>query len=186
MAISLQKGGRFNLTKKEPSLSKIMIGLGWEMKPGSALDLDTSVFMLGENHKLPQDEYFVFYNNLRSPDSAVQHTGDNRNGAGEGDDEMILANLNKIDPVVSELLVVASIHDALTRNHHFGLLKEAYIRLMDVENNREILRYDLDDQFADYTEVEFGRLKRLHNEWYFIASGEGSKQGLEGYVNTYA
>lgn len=186
MAISLEKGGRFNLTKKEPSLKKIMIGLGWEMRPGATLDLDASVFMLGQNGKLPSDEYFVFYNNLKSPDGGVQHTGDNRNGAGDGDDEMILANLPKIDPAVNQVLVVASIHDALIRNHKFGLLQDAYIRIVDVENNREILRYDLDAQFSDATEVEFGRLERVNNEWHFVASGEGTKQGLEGYVNVYA
>ena len=122
MAISLKKGGRFNLTKKEPSLKKIMIGLGWELKNGNNIDLDASVFMLGGNRKLPADEYFIFYNNLKSPDGAVQHTGDNRTGAGDGDDEMILANLPLIDSSVSEVLVTVSIHDGATKGHNFGLL----------------------------------------------------------------
>lgn len=127
MAISLKKGGRFNLTKKEPSLKKIMIGLGWELKNGNNVDLDASVFMLGANRKLPADEYFIFYNNLKSPDGAVQHTGDNRTGAGDGDDEMILANMPLIDNSISEILMTVSIHDGSSKGHNFGLLQDAYI-----------------------------------------------------------
>jgi tellurium resistance protein TerD len=112
MAISLKKGNTFNLTKKEPTLKKIMIGLGWEVKPGNALDLDASVFMIGQNGKLPADEYFVFYNNLQSPDGSVKHTGDNRTGMGDEDDEMILANLDAINPSVVEILIVVSIHES--------------------------------------------------------------------------
>ena len=186
MAISLKKGGSFNLTKNEPSLKKIMIGLGWEMKTGSQLDLDASVFMLTSNGKLPSDEYFVFFNNLKSPDGSVQHTGDNRTGAGDEDDEMILANLNLIDNSVEEILMVVSIHEAATRKHNFGLLDEAYIRIVDVESKREILRYDLDAEFTHNTEVEFGKLKKVNGEWNFMASGIGTTSGLQSYVDKYA
>lgn len=186
MAISLKKGGRFNLTKKEPSLKKIMIGLGWELKNGNNVDLDASVFMLGDNGKLPADEYFVFYNNLKSPDGAVQHTGDNRTGAGDGDDEMILANLPLIDGSVSEILVTVSIHDGMTKGHNFGLLQDAYIRIMDVESKREILRYDLDAENPIDTDMEFGKLQKLNGEWHFVATGLGSTNGLQGYVDAYA
>lgn len=186
MAISLKKGGSINLTKKEPTLKKIMIGLGWEMKEGQTLDLDASMFMVGANGKLPADEYFIFYNNLKSPDSSVQHTGDNRTGEGDEDDEMILANLDLISPDVSELIVTVSIHDAVTRMHKFGLLEEAYIRILDVSSKREVLRYDLDASFTDATDVEFGRLSRKADGWHFIASGIGSNQGLQGYVDIYA
>lgn len=186
MAITLKKGGSINLTKKEPTLKKIMIGLGWELNTTQTLDLDASMFMIGANGKLPADEYFIFYNNLKSPDSSVQHTGDNRTGDGEGDDEMILANLDLISADVKELIVVASIHEAETRRHKFGLLQDAYIRILDMESKREVLRYDLDAEFSDATDVEFGRLQRRDDGWYFVASGIGSTQGLEGYVNIYA
>lgn len=186
MAISLKKGGKFNLTKKEPGLEKIMIGLGWEVKPGNSVDLDASVFMLGNNGKLISEEYFVFYNNLKSPDGALQHTGDNRSGKGDDDDEMILANMPLINPEVTDILITVSIHEADARRHNFGLLDEAYIRIMDVASQREILRYDLDAEFTSNTDVEFGRLQKVDGEWNFVASGLGSNQGLQGYVDVYA
>ncbi|WP_448530327.1 TerD family protein [Raineya sp.] len=186
MAISLKKGSSFNLTKKEPSLKKIMIGLGWEVKAGNALDLDASVFMINERGKLPSDEYFVFYNNLQSPDGAIKHTGDNRTGVGDEDDEMILANLDAVSPAVSEILVIVSIHDAESRKHNFGMLSDAYIRIYDVETKREILRYDLDADYPTSTDVEFGRLKRENGEWIFTATGIGGNKGLQGYVDMYA
>ncbi|TAE73207.1 MAG: TerD family protein [Bacteroidetes bacterium] len=186
MAISLNKGGAFNLTKKEPSLKKIIIGLGWEMKTENILDLDASVFLLGNNGKLPAEEYFVFYNNLKSPDSSVQHTGDNRTGAGDGDDEMILANLTLINSAIKEIIIVVSIHEASVRRHKFGLLKDAYVRILDEETKREVLRYDLDAEFNDDTDVEFGRLRLEEDGWHFIASGIGSNMGLGGYVDMYA
>ncbi|PWJ36011.1 TerD family protein [Sediminitomix flava] len=186
MAISLQKGGRFNLSKKEPTLKKIMIGLGWEVKAGATLDLDASVFMVGANGKLPADEYFVFYNNLKSPDGAVQHTGDNRTGAGEGDDEMILANLDLINPSVQEIIITVTIHDGDQRNHSFGLLSDAYIRLVNVDTGNEVLRYNLGNEFSEATDVEFGKLVREDGGWTFVASGIGERKGLQGLVDIYA
>jgi tellurium resistance protein TerD len=186
MAITLKKGNTFNLTKKEPTLKKIMIGLGWEVKQGNALDLDASIFMINSKGKLPQDEYFIFYNNLQSPDGAVKHTGDNRTGAGDDDDEMILANLDTISSNVAEILIIVSIHDAETRRHNFGMLTDAYIRILDVETKREILRYDLDAEYPTNTDIEFGRLRKENNEWIFVASGIGGNKGLQGYVDTYA
>lgn len=186
MSISLKKGGTINLTKKQPGLKKIMIGLGWEVLPGNSLDLDASVFMVGNNQKLLSDEYFVFYNNLKSPDGSVQHTGDNRTGAGDGDDEMILANLDLIHPNVTEILIMATIHEPAAQSCHFGMLQEAYIRIVDVERDVEILHYDLDESNPNENAMEFGRLKRVGDEWNFVASGIGSSNGLQGYVDTYA
>ena len=186
MAIILEKGGRFNLTKKEPALQKIMIGLGWEVLPGNSLDLDASVFLTGSNKKLISDEHFIFYNNLKSPDGAVEHTGDNRTGVGEGDDEMILVNLPRVSDGIEDIIVTVSIHEAMTRAHNFGHLKDAYIRIVNVENNREILRYDLDATFPQDTDMELGRLVKENNEWNFVASGLGSNKGLQGYVDIYA
>src|SRR5882757_9386612 len=122
MSIDLKKGNSFNLTKEEPTLNKVMIGLGWDITNHN-IDLDASAFMLGSNLKLPADEYFVFYNNLKSPDGAVQHTGDNRTGAGSGDDEMILTNLDLVNPLISEITFVVTIHEAKARGHHFGMLE---------------------------------------------------------------
>lgn len=186
MAISLQKGGRFNLSKKEPSLKKIFIGLGWDVKPGHTLDLDASVFMLGAGGKIPQDEYFVFYNNLKSPDGAVQHTGDNRTGAGDGDDEVIMAYLPMMSEHIYDVLMVITIHDAAARKQNFSMVQNAYIRLVDVESNREILRYDLANEYPNSTEVEFGRLTKVNGDWEFVASGIGTQTGLQGYVDKYA
>ncbi len=185
MAINLKKGASFNLTKEEPTLTKVMIGLGWEFT-SQQIDLDASVFMLGSDRKLISDEYFVFYNNLKSPDQAVQHTGDNRSGKGDDDDEIILAHLANVNPDVTEIIVVVSIHEAAKRNHSFGLLKDAYIRIYDVETKREILRYDLDAENAPHSEVEFGKIEKINNEWKFIALGNGSNGGLQGLIDIYA
>jgi tellurium resistance protein TerD len=186
MSIELSKGARLNLSKKEPSLKKIMIGLGWDLRPGNAVDLDASVFMIGSNGKIPADEYFVFYNNLKSPDGAIQHTGDNRTGAGDDDDEMILANLSVINTNIKELIFVVSIHEAHERNQHFGLLNNAYIRLVDVETSREIVRFKLDEANTSFTDMEFGRLKLEEDGWHFVATGVGTAKGLQGYVDIYA
>jgi tellurium resistance protein TerD len=186
MSISLQKGGRLNLTKTEPALKKTYIGLGWETNSHTILDLDVSVFMLDARGKIPNDEYFIFYNNLKSPDKAVQHTGDNRTGVGDGDDEVIMLHLSLLDANIEQILMVVTLHEAAERKQNFGLVRDAYIRLVDVETNREILRYDLKHDYPTATEVEFGRLTKEANEWHFIASGIGTTTGLQGYVDKYA
>ncbi len=185
MAIVLKKGGSFNLTKEEPKLKKVMIGLGWEPST-NALDLDASVFMLGKNSKLPNDNYFIFYNNLKSPDGSTQHTGDNRTGYGDDDDEMVLVNLDLVNPDVTQLVVAVSIHDAETRRHTFGLLSDAYMRLYDVDTKREVARFDLDASYPNDTVVIFGKLEKSNNEWKFHAVGDGSTKGLQGLVDIYA
>lgn len=186
MAISLKKGSSFDLTKKQPALNKILVGLGWDMKPGNNLDLDAVCFLLGDNKKLVSDQYFIFYNNLRSPDHAVEHTGDNRTGVGDGDDEMILINLQEINPSVEEILFVVTINDAVLKNHSFGNLDEAFIRIVNVETNEEIIRYQLDSEYPEATEVEFGRLQKDGKDWKFDALGIATEKGLQGYVDIYA
>ncbi|KXX69880.1 TerD family protein [Flammeovirga sp. SJP92] len=187
MATKIVKKGKGIRLKEaaEKKLSKIKIGLGWEVRRGGQLDLDASVFMLGEDGKLPSDEYFVFYNNLESPDGMVKHRGDNRIGDSEGDDEEILLNLPFISPVVKELVFIVSIYDAKNRRHNFGNLDEAYIRVLNLENQVEVLHYDLDADFGDDTEVEFARLIREDDGWRFMPTGYGSKIGLQGYVDKY-
>lgn len=187
MATKIVKKGKGIRLKEAASqkLNKIKIGLGWEVRKGGQLDLDASIFMLGEDGKLPSDEYFIFYNNLESPDGMVKHRGDNRIGDSVGDDEEILLNLPYISPVVKELVFIVSIYDAKNRRHNFGNLEEAYIRVINLENNIEILHYDLDADFGDDTEVEFARLIREDDGWKFVSAGYGSKIGLQGYVDKY-
>ncbi|HXA00903.1 MAG TPA: TerD family protein [Cytophagaceae bacterium] len=185
MSINLKKGNSFNLTKNQPGLKKLMIGLGWEVV-AQKMDLDSSVFMTGKNGKVLSDEYFIFYNNLNSPDGAIKHTGDNRSGAGDDDDEMILANMYLINSGCEEIVIAVTIHDADIRKQHFGMLSDAYIRLYDVESQTEILRYDLDAEFSGNTDVVFGKLSKQNNEWHFTAVGCGYKKGLQGLIEIYA
>jgi tellurium resistance protein TerD len=186
MSINLKKGGTINLTKANPKLSKIYIGMGWELLTQS-LDLDTSMFVLGANGKLLSEQHFIFYNNLKTPDGGIAHQGDNRTGVGEGDDELILANLKQIQPEAQEILVYATIHEATGRAHSFGKLKDAYIRIVDVDKKEEIAVFDLDADSSHSTEVLFGKLKRAdETNWEFVAIGEGSNVGLQGLVDRYA
>jgi len=185
MSINLKKGGSINLTKQMPRLNKVMIGLGWEMS-SFTLDLDASVFMLGATNRLLSDEHFVFYNNLKSPDGSVQHLGDNRSGSAADDDEVILANLENINPAAQDLVICVSIHDAVLRNHSYGLLKDAYIRIVDVDNEKEIARYDLDACHATENAVIFGRIRKSGGEWHFHAASQGTHHELQGLVDMFA
>jgi tellurium resistance protein TerD len=182
MAINLQKGQRENLTAP-----KFTIGLGWDAHGGATgteFDLDASVFVLGENSKLVGDEYFIFYNNKTSPDSAVTHTGDNRTGAGDGDDEQIIVDLTKISQSAKEICVVVTIHDAANRKQNFGQVRNSFIRVFDEANN-ELVKYELDEDFSIETAVEFGRIYNRNGQWKFEAVGVGMKGGLEDYLQKY-
>jgi len=188
MAIQLQKGGRINLAKEAPSLRKIGVGLSWDTNhyTGGAFDLDTSAFMLVESGKIPADEYFIFYNNLHSPDGALAHQGDNRTGVGQGDDETLTLDLDKISKGIVDVLFVVTIHEADIRRQNFGQVRNAYIRIYNVENNAEIAKYDLDEDFSTETSVEFGRLYLKDGDWRFMAVGQGFASGLQGFVDKYA
>jgi tellurium resistance protein TerD len=182
MAINLQKGQRENLNAQ-----KFTIGLGWDTNAsstGAAFDLDASVFILGANSKLVGDEYFVFYNNAKSPDGAVTHTGDNLTGDGDGDDESILVDLSKINPAVQEICVVVTIHDAVDRKQNFGQVRNSFIRVVDEQNN-VLVKYELDEDFSVETAIEFGRIYKKEGQWKFEAVGAGMKGGLEDYLKKY-
>lgn len=182
MAINLQKGQRENL-----NAPKFTIGLGWDTNAtvtGGDFDLDASIFLLGENKKLVGDEYFVFYNNLKSPDGSVEHTGDNRTGAGDGDDEQILVDLSKANPSVSDITVVVTIHEGEARKQNFGQVRNAFIRVLDAAG-AEILKYELDEDFSIETAVEFGRIYKKGDQWKFEAVGTGMKGGLGDYLTRY-
>ncbi len=183
MAINLEKGQRVAV-----ELPVFTIGLGWDTNQsctGSDFDLDASAFILGENGKILADEYFVFYNNLESPDGAVTHTGDNLTGEGEGDDESIMIDLSKLDPRAAEITFVATIHKADERRQNFGQVRNAFIRIYNAATGEEILRYDLDEDFSVETAVEFGRLYKRNGQWKFEAIGTGQKAGLAEYLNKY-
>ena len=182
MAINLQKGQREVL-----NAPKFTIGLGWDVNTtstGAQFDLDASVFIMGDNKKLLADEFFVFYNNLKSPDEAVEHTGDNLTGAGDGDDEQIVVDLSQIDPRVSELSVIVTIHDADARKQNFGQVRNSFVRIMDA-GGTELLKYELEEDFSIETAVEFGRIYKRNNEWKFEAVGAGMRGGLQDYLNKY-
>ncbi|WP_158799583.1 TerD family protein [Pedobacter sp. L105] len=183
MAINLQKGQRENL-----DAPKFTIGLGWDTNSsstGADFDLDASLFLLGDNKKLITDEHFVFYNNLVSPDGAVEHTGDNLTGDGDGDDEQVKVDLSKIDPKVAELCIVVTIHEAAARRQNFGQVRNSFIRIVDASTDQEILKYELEEDFSIETAVEFGRIYKREGKWKFEAVGVGMKGGLQDYVNKY-
>ena len=184
MAIELEKGQRIGL-----KLEKVGVGLGWDPNEGSGedFDLDASAFMLGENHKLPRDEFFVFYNNLKSPDGAVEAMGDDRTGgSSDGDDETLNVDLSKVDPKITEIIFTATIYKAAERKQNFGQVHNSYIRIYNAVNNEEIARYDLDEDFSIETAVEFGRLYRRGSEWKFEALGLGNKGGMQALVDKYS
>jgi len=183
MAINLQKGQRENI-----HAPKFTIGLGWDTNSsttGVDFDLDTSVFILGENKKVLSDHHFVFYNNLKSPSGAVEHTGDNLTGDGDGDDEQVLVDLSKIENEVAEICIVVTIHEAVSRNQNFGQVRNSFIRVFDTISGEEILKFELDEDFSIETAVEFGRIYKRNGEWKFEAVGMGMKGGLQDYVNKY-
>ena len=184
MAISLEKGQRIEI-----GLSKVSVGLGWDPNEGSGFDfdLDASAFMLGSNKHLPKDEFFVFYNNQKSPDGAVESTGDDLTGGNSdgGDDDTLNVDLTKVDPQVQEIIFTATIYKAEERKQNFGQVRNSYIRIYNSITNEEIARYDLDEDFSIETAVEFGRLYRRNGEWKFEAMGIGNKGGLQALVNKY-
>ncbi|MGF1493493.1 MAG: TerD family protein [Microcoleaceae cyanobacterium] len=188
MTINLQKGERISLSKEAPSMTQTSVGMGWEVKSsdtGSQFDLDVSVFMLGENGKIPSERYFVFYNNLKSEDDSVQSLGDSRTGEGGGDDETIKIDLTQVSTAIQEMLFVVTIHEAETRRQNFGQVRNSFIRICDDANQNEIVRYDLEEDFSRETAVEFGRLYRKDGEWRFQAVGQGQNAGLANFVERY-
>ena len=184
MAINLTKGQRIEI-----GLTSVGIGLGWDPNAGTgfAFDLDASAFMLGANKKIPQDEFFVFYNNPLSPDGAVESSGDDQTGgSSDGDDETLKVDLSKVDPKIQEIIFTVTIHDYESRRQNFGQVRNSFIRIYNSQNNEEIAKYDLDEDFSVETAVEFGRLYKRNNEWKFEAMGIGYKGGLQYFVSKYA
>jgi tellurium resistance protein TerD len=180
MAISLQKGGNVNLSKEAPSLTKMVIGLGWEPRAtdGAAFDLDGSAFMLKADGKVRSDADFIFYNNLKSSDGSVTHAGDNTSGSGAGDDEKIIIDLSMVPPEVDKVSICVTIHEAESRKQNFGMVGKAYIRCLDANGDKEIARFDLSEDGSTETAMTFGEIYRSGAEWKFKAVGQGFKGGL--------
>lgn len=181
MAVSLRKGQKVDLTKGNPSLKKILIGLGWDVNKydgGFDFDLDAAAFLLNDTGKVNGDEDFVFYNNLKHTSGSVEHLGDNLTGEGEGDDEEIKIDLEKVPANVSKIDFTVTIYDAETRNQTFGQVSNAYIRVVDDATGTELIRYDLGEDFSVETAVVVGELYRHGGEWKFNAIGSGFSGGL--------
>ena len=181
MPINLQKGQKVSLTKGNPGLSKVVVGVGWDVNQfdtGGAFDLDGAAFLVTENGKVSRGEDFVFYGNLTHPSGSVQHMGDNLTGEGEGDDEQIKVNLSAVPANIAKSVFTVTIYDAETRRQNFGQVSNAFIRIYNEDTGEEMLRYDLGEDFSIETAAVFGELYKNGNEWKFNAIGSGYQGGL--------
>ncbi|WP_175952571.1 TerD family protein [Burkholderia sp. BCC0405] len=181
MAVSLSKGGNVSLSKEAPGLSEIVVGLGWDPRvtDGTEFDLDASIFVTGESGKVLSDASFIFYNNKKSADGSVEHLGDNRSGQGDGDDEQVNVKLTGLAADVKKLVFAVTIHDAEARKQSFGQVSNAYIRVVNKADSKEIARYDLSEDASNETAMIFGELYRHNDEFKFKAIGQGFAGGLK-------
>lgn len=187
MGVSLQKGGNVSLTKAEPGLEKIIVGLGWNSRTttGAAFDLDASVFLLNAAGKVRSDSDFVYFNNKTSPEGSVEHLGDNLTGAGEGDDEVVRIDLAKVPADVEKIVFTVSIYEADTRRQNFGMVSQAFIRVLNNATRGEITKYDLSEDASTETSMIFGEVYRHSGEWKFRAVGQGFAGGFTALVGSY-
>ncbi|MBX9972711.1 TerD family protein [Cytobacillus firmus] len=203
MAINLQKGQRVDLTKGNPGLSKIMVGLGWDPVQksggggllgslfggggGANIDCDASVIMLGENEKLKSNKDVIYFGNLKSSDGSVQHSGDNLTGAGDGDDEQVMIDLSRVPAHVHKMVFVVNIYDSVKRKQHFGMIQNAFIRVVNSGNNQELIKYNLTDDYSGKTSLIVGEIYRHGSDWKFAAVGTGTASpGLSDVVRSYS
>ena len=188
MAISLTKGQKVDLTKSNPGLKNVLVGLGWDINrfdSGSDFDLDASAFLVQENGKVSGDQDFIVYSNLEHPSGAVVHLGDNRTGAGDGDDEQITVDLSKVPENIARIAFTVTIYDAESRRQNFGQVANAFIRLVNADTDEEIVRYDLGEDFSIETAMVVGELYRHNGEWKFNAIGSGYQGGLAALCANY-
>lgn len=187
MAVSLSKGGNVSLSKEAPGLTAVVVGLGWDLRTttGEDFDLDASAIVADANGRVLSDQHFVFFNNPATPDGAVRHTGDNRTGEGEGDDEQIQVNLAALPAEVAKIVFPVSVYDAETRRQSFGQVRNAFIRVLNAADNSEIARYDLSEDASTETAMLFGELYRNGAEWKFRALGQGYASGLAGIAKDF-
>ena len=187
MAISLTKGQNVSLSKTDPNLKNVLVGLGWDTRStdGQDFDLDTSVFMATENGKVPSDRHFIFYNQLVSPCGGVEHTGDNLTGDGDGDDDSMIVQLDKVESNIKSLFITVTIHDAEARRQNFGQVSNAFVRIVNNDTSEEIVRFDLSEDYSTETAMVFGEIYRHNGEWKFRAIGQGYTGGLYSLCQQY-
>ncbi|MBL7492952.1 TerD family protein [Frankia sp. AgB1.9] len=187
MGVSLSKGGNVSLSKEAPGLTSIMVGLGWDARTttGSDFDLDASAIACRADGRVVSDQYFVFFNNLKSPDGAIEHQGDNLTGAGEGDDEQVKVNLATLPAEIDKIVFPVSIYDAESRQQSFGQVRNAFIRIANEVGGAEIARYDLSEDASTETAMIFGEVYRHGADWKFRAVGQGYATGLRGIAQDY-
>ncbi|GAA2159963.1 TerD family protein [Actinomadura napierensis] len=187
MGVSLSKGGNVSLTKQAPGLSAVTVGLGWDLRTttGTDFDLDASAMVLDASGKIVSDQHFVFFNNLRTPDGGVEHTGDNTTGAGEGDDEQINVTFGAMPAQAERVAFAVSIYDADSRGQNFGQVRNAYIRVLNQGDRSEMARYDLSEDASMETAMVFGELYRSGTDWKFRAVGQGYASGLAGIATDF-
>ncbi|MQY11323.1 General stress protein 16U [Streptomyces sp. RB5] len=187
MGVSLSKGGNVSLSKEAPGLTAVIVGLGWDARTttGADFDLDASALLVSPAGKVVSDGHFVFFNNLKSPDGSVEHTGDNLTGTGDGDDEVIKVNLAGVPGDVDKIVFPVSIYEAESRQQSFGQVRNAYIRVVNQADNNELARYDLSEDASTETAMVFGELYRHGAEWKFRAIGQGYASGLRGIAQDF-
>jgi tellurium resistance protein TerD len=187
MGISLSKGGNVSLSKTDPSLKNVIVGLGWDARPtdGADFDLDASAFMVKDDGKVRSDSDFIFYNQTKSTCGSVEHTGDNRTGAGDGDDEAVVVLLDKVPADVQRVVFCVTIHDADMRKQNFGQVNHAYVRVVNKDSNNEVALYDLSEDASIETAMIFGEIYRHSGEWKFKAVGQGYAGGLAALARQY-
>lgn len=187
MAISLTKGQNVSLSKTDPSLKNVLVGLGWDARStdGQNFDLDASVFMATENGKVPSDRHFIFYNQLVSPCGGIEHIGDNLTGDGDGDDESVIVRLDKVESNIKSLFITVTIHDAEARRQNFGQVSNAFVRIVNNDTSDEIVRFDLSEDYSTETAMVFGEIYRHNGEWKFRAIGQGYTGGLYSLCQQY-
>ncbi|MEO3783221.1 TerD family protein [Actinocorallia sp. B10E7] len=187
MPVSLSKGGNVSLSKEAPGLTAVIVGLGWDVRTttGTDFDLDASAIVVDASGKVLSDGHFVFFNNLKTPDGAVEHTGDNLTGAGEGDDEQVKVNLAGMPPNAERVVFPVSIYDGTNRGQSFGQVRNAFIRVLNAAGGTEIARYDLTEDASTETAMIFGELYRHGADWKFRAVGQGYASGLQGIAQDF-
>ncbi len=187
MSVSLTKGANVSLSRTDPGLKQVAVGLGWNARSssGDEFDLDAIAFMVKEDGKVRKDEDFIFYNNLVSSCGSVKHTGDNRSGAGDGDDEVVEVNLTKVPADIAKVVFSVTIHEADARRQNFGMVSGAFIRVVNDERGTEIARFDLSEEASIETAMIFGEIYRHSGEWKFRAIGQGFRGGLEALAQSF-
>ena len=187
MGVSLAKGGNVSLTKEAPGLTAVVVGLGWDVRSttGDDFDLDASALLVDSAGKVLSDAHFVFFNNTKSPDGTVEHTGDNLTGEGEGDDEQIKVDLANVSPDCDKIVFAVSIYEAESRSQSFGQVRNAFIRVVNQAGGAELTRYDLSEDASTETAMVFGELYRSGADWKFRAVGQGYAAGLRGIAQDF-